>query len=130
MRHKLATYIRISTKFRNYHVEKSKYLGNSFNEFVRDVFNGVLKNEKNDLEEEVLELAIYEPIVVLEFFTSQRCSSCTPTEVLLEKTKKELKKKCSHFRISWIIETISGGKTHSVHLFIQKNNANTIKIWE
>ena len=110
MRHKLATYIRIRTKFRNYHVEKSKYLGNSFNEFVRDVFNGVLKNEKNDLEEEVLELAIYEPIVVLEFFKSQRCSSCTPADVLLEKTKKELKRSVRTFAYRGLLKIYRVGR--------------------
>lgn len=56
------------------------------------VLKGVLKGDKNDLEDEVPEITIYDPIVVLELFTSQGCSSCPSADIPLTKVKKEFQK--------------------------------------
>lgn len=48
------------------------------------------------------ELEAYEPIVVLELFTSQGCSSCPSADILLQQVKKEYKKEV--FALSYHVD--------------------------
>lgn len=45
---------------------------------------------------------LYEPIVVLELFTSQGCSSCPPADALLQKTKNQFEKEV--FALSYHVD--------------------------
>lgn len=62
--------------------------------------NGSDRNNQliNDINEE----AIYEPVVVLELFTSQGCSSCPSADLLLQKVKKEYKEEV--FALSYHVD--------------------------
>ncbi|SNY99592.1 DUF1223 domain-containing protein [Flagellimonas pacifica] len=53
-------------------------------------------------EEWKVEKGTYEPVVVLELFTSQGCSSCPPADVLLEKAKKQYPKEV--FALSYHVD--------------------------
>ncbi len=53
-------------------------------------------------EIEVMEEALYQPIVVLELFTSQGCSSCPSADLLLQKVKKEYKEEV--FALSYHVD--------------------------
>ena len=44
----------------------------------------------------------YDPIVVLELFTSQGCSSCPPADILLEKVKQKRPEKV--FALSYHVD--------------------------
>ncbi|WP_411032184.1 DUF1223 domain-containing protein [Spongiimicrobium sp. 3-5] len=52
--------------------------------------------------EKLPEAAVYDPIVVLELFTSQGCSSCPPADELLNRVKKEYKDKV--FALSYHVD--------------------------
>ncbi|MFK7812445.1 MAG: DUF1223 domain-containing protein [Maribacter sp.] len=57
---------------------------------------------KDKLTNDLTEEAIYEPIVVLELFTSQGCSSCPSADLLLQKVKKEFKQEV--FALSYHVD--------------------------
>ncbi len=57
--------------------------------------------DKVEMEKKV-ESGSYEPVVVLELFTSQGCSSCPPADVLLEKAKKQYPKEV--FALSYHVD--------------------------
>ncbi|MDC6366898.1 MULTISPECIES: DUF1223 domain-containing protein [Flavobacteriaceae] len=57
----------------------------------------ILKKEVKTVEE-----GIYKPVVVLELFTSQGCSSCPPADILLEKAKKQFPKEV--FALSYHVD--------------------------
>lgn len=63
------------------------------NDFAKEVTPPV-----NDVTED----ATYEPVVVLELFTSQGCSSCPSADVLLQKVKKEYKEEV--FALSYHVD--------------------------
>jgi len=58
--------------------------------------------DNNKLADEMIEEAVYEPIVVLELFTSQGCSSCPSADLLLQKVKKEYQKEV--FALSYHVD--------------------------
>ena len=58
--------------------------------------------ERKGLNRVHLENEMYEPVVVLELFTSQGCSSCPAADILLQKVKKEYQNKV--FALSYHVD--------------------------
>ncbi|WP_171037084.1 thioredoxin family protein [Maribacter algarum] len=85
-------------------------------------------NKKDRSNFELSEEAIYEPIVVLELFTSQGCSSCPSADLLLQKVKKEYKEKV--FALSYHVDYwnyIGWKDPFSKSEFTKKQRAYNIK---
>ncbi len=60
------------------------------------------KTDDKKIKPSEIELKKYPPIIVLELFTSQGCSSCPAADVLLEKVKNEYKKEV--FALSYHVD--------------------------
>ncbi len=56
---------------------------------VTVAFTGIQNDKADSPPEKIMEEGAYEPIVVLELFTSQGCSSCPSADALLKRVKQE-----------------------------------------
>ncbi len=61
-----------------------------------------ISGNKAENKETTIETGPYEPVVVLELFTSQGCSSCPPADVLLQKAKQQYPQKV--FALSYHVD--------------------------
>lgn len=61
-----------------------------------------LSADKSDSSGVTIKKGMYEPIVVIELFTSQGCSSCPPADVLLQKMKQQYPNKV--FALSYHVD--------------------------
>jgi hypothetical protein len=73
-----------------------------FGSFIIIAFVGHSEEDNIITKSELNELASYDPIVVLELFTSQGCSSCPSADLLLQKVKKEYKEEV--FALSYHVD--------------------------